>query len=44
MNNFLVVGFRYGVYCSMIIRTISECVEQRAKEKGFSEILRTEEM
>lgn len=44
MQKFIVVGFRYGVYTSMVINTIYECVEQRAKERGFTEILRTEEM
>lgn len=44
MKNYLVIGFRFGVYTSMVINTTKECVAMRATQKGFSEILRTEEM
>lgn len=44
MKNFLVIGFRFGVYTSMIVNTIKECVELRATQKGFEEIIRVEEI
>ena len=43
MKNYLVIGFRFGVYTTMVIKTTIECVEMRAIEKGFNEICRIEE-
>ena len=44
MKNYLIIGFRYGVYTSTIIKTTKECAEMRATQKGFSEIIRIEEV
>lgn len=44
MKNFNVTGFIYGVYCTVTIKTIVECVPIRAAEKGMTEILSIEEV
>lgn len=43
MRKFNVTGFRYGVYCTITIATIPECVAMRAAERGMTEIIYIEE-
>jgi hypothetical protein len=44
MQTFKVTVFRYGVYCTIIIKTIPELITRRAFELGMTEILHIEEV
>ena len=44
MQNFLITGFKNGVWKTQIIKTIFECVEKRAKEQGFTVITNIEQI
>ncbi len=44
MKSFIVTGFtKSGVWSSVTVNTIRECVEQRAAEKGIVKITNIEE-
>lgn len=42
MRTFYVTGFRYGVYCTITIKTTTECVAMRAAGRGMTEITNIE--
>lgn len=44
MKQYKITGFKNGVWSTMIIKTIPECIQMRAKENGFTEITNTEEV
>lgn len=44
LHNFEVVGFRYGVYTSMVIRSTWSMIKIDASAKGFTEIFEIEEV
>lgn len=44
MKKFRVSGYRYGVWCTITISTIYECIALRAAEKGMTTITNIEEM
>ena len=44
MQTFNVTGFRYGVHCTITIKTIAECVTMRAAQQGMTEITHIEEV
>jgi hypothetical protein len=44
MKEYLVTGFRYGVWCTISIKTTEECIPMRAREKGMTDISYYEEV
>lgn len=38
MQTFNVTGFRYGVLCTITVKTIAECVAMRVAQRGMTEI------
>lgn len=45
MRYFEVTGFtKYGVWATVRVKTIKECAEQRAREKGLDTITSIEEV
>lgn len=44
MKNYLVTGFKYGVYCTIIINTIPEYIGTRAAQFGMTDITNIEEV
>lgn len=44
MKQFAVTGFVHGVWCTITVTTIYECVAMRAAQKGMTEITNIEEV
>ena len=42
MKTFKVTGIRYGVWYTILVTTIPECVAMRAAQRGMTEILYVE--
>lgn len=44
MKQYKITGFKNSIWSTIIITTISECVQMRATENGFTEITNIEEV